>query len=122
MAYIIDLQYYSDERGTLTVVDNVLPFDIKRSYYITNVNHLKRGGHRHLELVEVVIAMNGSFIAFVDNGKEKKEFLLDTPHKCLVLEVGDWHNFRNFSEGAILLSLASTHYDHLDYVYEPYIY
>ena len=55
MAYIIDLQHYKDERGTLTVIDKVLPFEVKRSYYITGVNHLTRGGHRHKKLVEAII-------------------------------------------------------------------
>jgi dTDP-4-dehydrorhamnose 3,5-epimerase-like enzyme len=122
MAYIIDFEYFSDERGTLTVVDKVLPFEIKRSYYITNVNHLKRGGHRHLKLVEAIISINGSFTAYIDNGVKKQEFLLDTPQKCVIIELGDWHHFYNFSDGAILLALASTHYDHDDYIYEPYNY
>ena len=34
MAYVIDLEKYDDERGTLTVIDKVLPFEIKRSYYM----------------------------------------------------------------------------------------
>ena len=120
MAYIIDLEHYDDERGTLTVIDEVLPFEIKRTYYITNVNHLERGGHRHLELVEAIICMNGSFTVGIDNGVKKQEFILDNPHKCLIIEVGEWHNFYNFSNGAILESLASTHYNHADYIYEPY--
>jgi dTDP-4-dehydrorhamnose 3,5-epimerase-like enzyme len=120
MAYLIDLDNHTDERGTLTVIDHVLPFEIKRSYYITNVNHLTRGGHRHLELVEGIICISGSFCVWVDNGITKQEIILDSPHQCLILEVGDWHNFYNFSPGAILVSLASTHYNPTDYIYEPY--
>ena len=120
MAYLIDLEHYNDKRGTLTVIDKVLPFEIKRSYYITNVNHLDRGGHRHLKLVEAVICMSGSFCIGIDDGIAQQEIILDSPHKCLIIEVGEWHKFYNFTEGAVLLSLASTHYDPADYVYEPY--
>lgn len=120
MAYIIDLNHYTDERGTLTVIDKVLPFEIKRSYYITGVNHLSRGGHRHKELVEAIICMNGCFTVGIDNGTKKQEIVLDNPNKCLIIEVGEWHNFYNFSPGSILVSLASTNYDHSDYIYEPY--
>jgi len=120
MAYIIDLTHYHDERGTLTVIDKVLPFEIKRSYYITGVNHLSRGGHRHKELVEGIICMNGSFTVGIDDGITKQEIVLDSPHQCLIIEVDEWHNFYNFSAGAILVSLASTHYDPADYIYEPY--
>jgi dTDP-4-dehydrorhamnose 3,5-epimerase-like enzyme len=120
MAYIIDLQTFADERGTLTVIDHVLPFDIKRSYYITGVNHLARGGHRHKELVEGIIAMHGSFTVGIDDGINQQEIFLNSPHKCLIVEVGEYHTFYNFSPGAILVSLASTHYDASDYIYEPY--
>jgi dTDP-4-dehydrorhamnose 3,5-epimerase-like enzyme len=120
MAYIIDFEKYSDERGTLTVIDKVLPFEIKRSYYITDVNHLSRGGHRHKVLVEAIICMNGSFTVYIHDGVKKQEIILDNPHQCLIVETGEWHSFYNFSPGAILVSLASTHYDSDDYIYEPY--
>lgn len=120
MAYIINLEHYTDERGTLTVIDKVLPFEIKRSYYITGVNHLARGGHRHIKLVEAVICMHGSFTVGIDDGVNKQEIILDSPHQCLIVEVGEYHTFYNFSPNAILVSLASTHYDSSDYIYEPY--
>jgi dTDP-4-dehydrorhamnose 3,5-epimerase-like enzyme len=120
MAYLINLDHHKDERGTLTVIDKVLPFDIKRTYYITNVNHLDRGGHRHFKLVEGVLCLSGSFNIWIDNGETTSEFLLDNPHQCLVIEPGEWHRFYNFTDGAVLFSLASTHYDPEDYVYEPY--
>lgn len=120
MAYIIDLDHYTDERGTLTVIDKVLPFEIKRSYYITGVHHLPRGGHRHLELVEAIICMNGSFTVELNDGKSVQKIRLDDPNKCLIIEVGEWHCFYDFAPNSILLSMASTHYDHSDYIYEPY--
>ena len=120
MSYIIDLEHYDDVRGSLTVIDHVLPFEIKRSYYITKVNQLDRGGHRHMVLVEAIICLNGSFIVTIHDGTKKEEILLDSPHKCLIIEVGEWHKFSEFSQGAVLLSLASTHYDKTDYIYEPY--
>jgi len=122
MAYLINLENYKDPRGTLTVIDKVLPFEIKRTYYITDVNHLDRGGHRHFELVEGIICMSGSFHVEIDNGTFRQEIVLNNPHQCLIIEVGEWHRFYNFTAGAILLSLASTHYDPKDYIYEPYSY
>jgi hypothetical protein len=56
---------------------------------------------------------------FVDNGKEKKSFLLDDPATCLVLDPPDWHTMK-FGRGAILLVLSSEHFDASDYVDEAY--
>lgn len=37
MAYLIELRTMHDDRGSLTVIEKVLPFEIKRVYYIRNV-------------------------------------------------------------------------------------
>ena len=47
MAHIIDLKTFTDKRGNLTVIEKVIPFDIKRVFYIYGVDDSKRGGHRH---------------------------------------------------------------------------
>ena len=51
--------------GTLSVAENNrnIPFNIKRVYYIYNLNNLKaiRGKHAHKELEQVIFCINGSF-------------------------------------------------------------
>ena len=46
MAYKIDLKTFTDERGNLTVIEKVIPFDMKRLFYIYGVDGSIRGGHR----------------------------------------------------------------------------
>lgn len=123
MAYIIELKTFTDKRGSLNSIDKVLPFEIKRIYYIYNVDEeLSRGGHRHHETVEGLICMHGSFTVMVDNGTERKEYFLDDPSQVLLMEVGDWHVMYNLSPDAVLMGMASTNYDPADYTYEPYSY
>ena len=38
MAELIDLKTYTDQRGNLTVIEKVIPFDIKRIFYIYGVD------------------------------------------------------------------------------------
>ena len=47
MARIIDFETHTDERGSLSVIDKVVPFQIKRVFYIHNVDGSKRGYHKH---------------------------------------------------------------------------
>ncbi len=116
MAYILDLKSFTDTRGRLTSIDNVLPFEIKRLYYIDRISfESERGGHLHYETIEAVFCVNGSFTVIINNGKEKKEYFLNDPSKCLIVEKLDWHKIRDFSAGAILMGVSSTHYDHSDY-------
>ncbi|SKA17239.1 sugar 3,4-ketoisomerase [Sediminibacterium ginsengisoli] len=123
MAYIIDLPIYTDKRGSLTVLDDVqhlLPFQIRRIFYIYEVDDSLRGGHRHKATTQAAICVRGSCTVFNDDGSRKEEFLLNSPGKCLVLGTKDWHQMHHFSQDAILLVLASTSFDPNDYIFEPY--
>jgi len=121
MAHLINLKTFADERGVLTVLDKVLPFDIKRIYYIHNVGQYKtRGGHCHFLTEEAMICMHGSCtVAIVSATGDHTEYKLDNPYKTLVVEPGDWHEIYDFENDAILMGIASTHYDHNDYSYQP---
>jgi len=119
MAYIIDLPTFRDERGSLTVIEKILPFDIKRIYYIYDVLN-KRGGHRHIKTIQALIILNGSCEIFIDDGEKEETVLLDSPSKCLILEPKDWHTMDKFTNGSVLLVLSSEFYDENDYIVERY--
>lgn len=120
MAYIVDLKTFTDKRGNLTVIENVLPFPIKRVFYIYGVDDSVRGGHRHHKTVQAAICIKGECKIFNNNGVMKETYHLDQPSKCLMLEPRDWHQMYDFSEDAILMVLASENFDEKDYIYEKY--
>ncbi len=119
MAYFINLPTFSDNRGYLTVIEKILPFEIKRIYYIYNATS-KRGGHRHKKNIQALISVAGSCEIFVNNGEKKETFILDRPDKALIIEARDWHTMDKFSPDCVLLVLASEYYDRDDYIYEEY--
>ena len=123
MAHIIELNTFVDQRGNLSVIDDVqstLPFKIKRVFYIYNIDYSQRGGHRHYKTLQAAICINGSCTVSCNNGKEKKVFKLDSANKCLIINSNDWHTMENFVDGSILLVFASEKFDHKDYIFEPY--
>ena len=115
---VIDIRRYTDTRGYLSVVENGLdiPFDIKRVYYLYMVPEVARGAHAHKELQQLLIATSGSVEVIMDDGKEKKSFMMDRPWKGLLIPAGLWRDLENFSGGAVLLCLASEKYDSEDYI------
>tara|TARA_B110000116_G_C16345078_1_gene362880 strand:+ start:182 stop:541 length:360 start_codon:yes stop_codon:yes gene_type:complete len=119
MAYLIDLPTFSDSSGSLTVVEELLPFKIKRFYYIYNVSS-QRGGHRHKKTTQALISLNGNCEIYVNNGEWEENFLLEDPKSCLILEARDWHTMDNFSEGSTLLVFSSELYNLNDYIDEKY--
>jgi hypothetical protein len=120
MAKLIDLRTYSDKRGNLTVIEKVIPFDIKRIFYIYGVDDSVRGGHRHHKTIQAAICLKGSCMVSNNDGQKSESFLLDQPSKCLIIETKDWHIMYDFTEDAILMILASEYFDANDYIYEEY--
>lgn len=120
MAYFIEIPMFSDNTGKLCVVEDLLPFSVKRIYYIFDVS-AKRGGHRHEKTIQGLICLSGSCKVFVNNGIEKNIYILDSPNKCLIVKSEDWHTMDDFSEAATLLVLASEYYNIDDYIDEPYL-
>lgn len=120
MAQLINLETHSDERGNLTVIENQIPFPIKRIFYIYGVDDSARGGHRHRTTRQAAICLHGSCIVTNNDGTKKENFFLDHPKKCLILEPEDWHVMHHFSKDAVFIVFASTEFDPDDYIFEEY--
>jgi dTDP-4-dehydrorhamnose 3,5-epimerase-like enzyme len=120
MAELIKIKSFKDERGSLSVLEKNIPFDIKRVFYIYGVDDSVRGNHRHHKTIQAAICIAGSCIIINDNGIANETFSLDAPSKCLLLYPADFHSMHHFSKDAILLVLASEYFDKDDYIYEPY--
>jgi dTDP-4-dehydrorhamnose 3,5-epimerase-like enzyme len=116
---LLDLSTFGDARGTLTVLDSVLPFAIARVYWIYAADGQTRGGHRHRKTRQALIAMSGSIVIHMDDGTRKEDINLDSPHQCLLVEPKDWHTM-TFGAGSILLVVSSEHYDRSDYIDQKY--
>lgn len=119
---IIDLPKIVDPtRGALTVVEELkeVPFEVKRVYWTYDVpGGESRGGHAHKDLYQLLVPMSGSFKVVLDNGMEKREFLLNHPWQGLIITPGIWRTLEDFSSGAVCMVLASELYDESDYIRE----
>ena len=104
-------------RGKLSVVEkNIIPFDIKRVYYLYDVpSDAYRGGHAHKNLIQFMIPLSGSFEVLVDDGINKTKIMLNKPHKGLLIPKGIWREMDNFSSGAVCAVLASDYFEEEDY-------
>lgn len=115
---IIQLSKIEDRRGNLSVIEgDILPFDIERVYYLYDVPAgAERGGHSHIEQLEFLIALSGSFEVIVSDGKEEKTFMLNRPDRGLLIPTGIWRELKDFSSGAVCLVIASDVFKEEDYI------
>ena len=110
---------HGDERGQLVAIEEGkdLPFPIRRVYYIYDtLPQVRRGYHAHRNLEQILICVSGSCKIHLDNGRETAEVLLDKPNEGLYLANDIWREMYDFTEGAVLMVLASMPYDEKDYI------
>lgn len=114
----IEIPKIQDRRGNLAIIEkDVVPFEIKRVYYLFDVpSNAYRGGHAHKNLRQVLIALSGSFDVIFDDGNNRKIITLNKPDKGLIIPTGIWRELENFSSGSVCLALASDEFDEADYI------
>ena len=117
MARIIKLPTFNDFRGDLTVMEKLLPFEIKRFFFVYNVRET-RGKHGHKKAKQAFICLGGKCEVYLKNKNIEEKFILEKPYQCLLVDPGTWHTMDNFSDGAVLLVLSSDYYDQNDYFFE----
>ena len=116
---IIELPKIHNRAGNITAIENKInvPFDIRRVFYLYDVpGGSDRGGHAHINLQQLIIAVSGAFDVMLDDGVNKKIIRLDRPYMELHIVPGIWTELLNFSSGAICLVLASDVYNEEDYI------
>lgn len=115
---LLEVPVVEDTRGNLAFIqEDVLPFEFKRVYYLFDVpSNSFRGGHSHSNQSEVLIALSGSFEVVLNDGVEKKSFLLNKPNVGLLIPTGIWRELQNFSSGSVCLVFASDVFEEADYI------
>lgn len=118
---IIELPRIHDPRGNLTFVQShaQIPFDLRRAYWIYDVPAGgERGGHSHIEMRQLLVAVGGSFNVNLCDGYSWRTYTLNRPFEGLFIPAGIWRTLDNFSSGAVCLSLVSNDYTEADYIYD----
>ena len=116
---LIYIATFTDERGTISVIDKELPFQVKRVFWLHHIQEGKdRGAHALLEGMEIMIAVHGSFVVDLDDGAEKTSVLLDDPDKGLIIRPGVWFRTHNYKEDGVSLIVASDEYSKDLYLYD----
>lgn len=110
-----------DDRGRLIIqegMSELVPFEIKRTFFIFDTTPgTVRGKHAHHKNRQMLICVAGSCVISCEMPDgTRSDHLLNWPDKGLLIEGMVWHEMKEFSKDAILLVLASEHYDESDYV------
>jgi len=109
---LIDLPSVADARGVLTAIESTrdIPLELKRIFYMHHITE-DRGGHAHRDTDQVVVAISGAFRIELFDGSNKLSFAMNDPTKGLYVPRMIFISMSQFTEHAVCLVLANTHYD-----------
>jgi dTDP-4-dehydrorhamnose 3,5-epimerase-like enzyme len=109
----------SDPNGSLSFIESniLLPFRIKRIYYIYNViNGSTRGFHAHYKLQQFLFCPFGEIEIITDNSRKRNIFILNKPNEGLIIGPGIWREIIWKKDNSILVVAASLNYNEKDYI------
>jgi len=119
----IDLASY-DEHTTLHSLNNyeTLDYKIKRIFFVNSKLFQIRGNHAHKKCIQSLICISGSIEVTLDNLKNKKTIILNSPKECLTIYPNTWSS-QTYQTNSTLMVLCSEPYDESDYIrdYNQYI-
>jgi len=94
-----------------------LPFAVNRVYWTYYTpESIKRGGHAHHELEQILVAVSGKIIVETEMpGGTTERFILDSPNIGLLLPKYCWHVMQ-YSHNAVQMCIANIPYDKNDYI------
>lgn len=121
----IQLCTHSDQRGKLTVLeeDNGFPFIPKRIFYISGLNSSSTRACHSGNSEQLIIVINGSTKADIDNGMQQAGINLHHSNQALWIRPGVWLKLSEFSADTILLVAANLtyaetiHFNHPNFPY-----
>lgn len=116
---IIDFPQFMDARGGLSFAESQghVPFAVERVFWLYNLSGCRsRGGHSHGHCAQVVVAVHGSFDLVLDDGEVATTIHLDSPHRGVLIAPTVWDELKNFTEGTVVMVMASHHFDAEDYI------
>lgn len=114
-----ELPHILDMRGSLSVGEfgRTIPFSPKRYFLVFDVPSREiRGEHAHRICDQFLVCVKGSCMVVADDGKCRREFLLDRPSLGVYLPAMTWGIQYKYSNDAVLLVFASEYYDSADYI------
>lgn len=107
------------ERENKDGVTEILPFSIKRVFYIHSIPEGgKRGGHAHVSNCEILICIHGEFDLTLSDGTNELSYHLSDPTKGIVIPPDAWTHMENFAPETILLVLCSEEYTEEGYIHD----
>lgn len=115
----VKIPTHKDARGKLSVLElrDFVQWTPKRVYYVTGVTD-DRGGHAVIGEKKIYVCIQGEVTARIHDGNKWQEFKMKGPEDGLIMSEMCWREFKNFSQGAVLMAVSSMNYEKDKYIFD----
>lgn len=116
---LIDIPSFTDDRGTISVIDKELPFEVRRVFWLHHINEgQSRGGHALLEGTEIMCSIHGSFVLELFDGVDTIKIEMNNPKIGVLIRPGIWFSTYSYKDDGVSLVLADEEYNRNRYTYD----
>jgi hypothetical protein len=114
---IINFFQFSEPHSILSIFPSgdQVPFPIKRVFTIDAHQSCLRGAHAHKECTQLMVALRGVCTVTCDDGRERKEYVLQSPAQGLLVPSTIWAQ-QEYEKDTLLMVLTDQLYDPADYI------
>ena len=119
----IKLNKVVEEDGSLLVteVNNRVPFEIKRIFFVKEViAGASRGNHATKKTKLILVPIAGSCKVHVDNGETKEDIVMDDDTKGLYIDEMVWRSMYDFTPDCVMMAICDRPYEPGNETYEDY--
>ena len=115
MKRFLNIKNITDKRGSLAVIEKVIPFKIKRVFFLYNIKKI-RGEHAHKKNKLVLILISGSCEIVIKTKKKTSNYILNNSRRGLIIYPFEWHSIRPLKKNSIIMVFASHYFEKSDYI------
>ena len=119
----IKLNKVVEEDGSLLVteVNNRVPFDIKRIFFVKEViEGASRGNHATKKTKLILVPVAGKCMVHVDNGEVSEDIVMDDDTKGLYIDEMVWRSMYDFTPDCVMMAICDRPYEPGNETYEDY--
>lgn len=119
----IKLNKVVEEDGSLLVteVNNRVPFEIKRIFFVKEViAGASRGNHATKKTKLILVPIAGSCKVHVDNGEVQEDIVMDDDTKGLYIDEMVWRSMYDFTSDCVMMAICDRPYEPGNETYEDY--
>ena len=112
----ISFPQFDTQEASLLVYEGAttVPFSIQRMFTVKVNDACTRGFHAHKECSQLLVCLDGRCIVTVDDGSDRKEFVLDKPNVGLLIPPTIWAE-QAYEANTILIGITDRQYEEADY-------